>query len=351
MMRRCITLMSLVLIACWLACDKPDTHTDMNQAEGETSAAIDTAYFVSLGGLDQYVELRGASKSLPILLFLHGGPSIPATPMLRFYNGDLGESFIVVSWDQRGCGRSALSDPRPEDMSFERFVADAHELTLHLQQVYGHEQLFLVGHSWGSIIGMELVRRYPEDYLAYVGIGQVVNTAEGEARSRQELASRARAAHDNVILSALEEIGFTARDGYSDGLEGFLAHRQLLWQYGMHDYDHTAMTRAIQASSDYSNDIKDWMISAAYAQNALYETVMSVDITRQTDFEIPIYFFAGRHDFNTPQSLVAEYFKTIKAPLKRLYWFEQSGHSPPWEEPDLFHERLRELSREVLEMR
>ena len=115
----------------------------------------------------------------------------------------------------------------------------------------------------------------------------------------------------------------------------------------MHDFDPAAMVRAIRAYPDYDNDIYDWMASAMYAQSALFETVMSADFTEVKDFPIPVFFFAGRHDFNTPQTLVAKYFETLHAPLKRLYWFEQSGHSPPWEEPELFAARAREAAEEV----
>ena len=90
------------------------------------------------------------------------------------------------------------------------------------------------------------------------------------------------------------------------------------------------------------------MASARYAQNALFETVMSADFSDQTEFSIPVFFFAGRHDFNTPQTLVSRYVETINAPMKRLYWFEQSGHSPPWEEPQLFSARAAEAVRDVL---
>jgi proline iminopeptidase len=348
MIHGCLGSVGLVLIAGFLACSEHEGRADKGPSSGGAGAAIDTAYFVPLGGLEQYIEVRGASGSLPLLLYLHGGPSMPATPMLRFHNAGLSEIFIVVSWDQRGCGHSARSDPRPADMTLERFIEDAHELTGHLKQIYGRERLFLVGHSWGSIMGMELISRYPDDYIAYIGVGQVVNTAEGEARSRRELAGRARARKDSVTLRALEDIGWEPGRGYTAGLEGFLAHRRLLWQQRMHDYDPTAMIRAIEASEDYSNDISEWMASAMYAQGAVYETLMSVDFTDKTDLRIPVYFFAGRHDFNTPQDLVAEYLETVSAPLKRLYWFDQSGHSPPWEEPQLFAERLREVAREVL---
>ena len=305
--------------------------------------AVDSSVYVTLGGVDQYVEVRGASRDLPVLLYLHGGPCMPATPFLRFHQAELARSFIVASWDQRGCGRSPAADPRPAEMTLERHVEDAHELTLYIKETLGKERIFLVGHSWGSILGLELARRYPDDYLAYVGVGQVVDLREGERLSRAELLARARARGDTATLRAVEANRYSPDDGYADGLQGFLAHRRLLWTYGMMDRDPSAMLRAIAAAEGYSNDVREWMAAALHVQTALYDELMAIDFSERIEFEVPIFFFAGRHDYNTPSELAARYLETIEAPAKGCIWFEGSGHSPPWEEPQVFRARLLEV--------
>lgn len=318
-----------------------------SQALGTQTApraqSVDARYYVTLGGVEQYVEIHGASRDLPVLLYLHGGPCMPATPLLRYHQAQLSETFIVVSWDQRGCGRSADVDPTPEDMTVERHVLDAHELTRHLKGTLGKEKLLLVGHSWGSVLGVELAQRYPEDYMAYVGVGQVVNVLEGDRLAREELLSRARARGDTATVRAVRDIAFSPQEGYGDGLRGFLAHRRLLWMYQMMDYDPSAMLQAIAAAEGYSTSVQEWMTAALYAQGALFDELMAVDFTRQTEFQIPVFFFVGRHDFNTPGRIAAEYLETLDAPAKGMFWFDQSGHSPPWEEPDAFRVRLGEV--------
>lgn len=309
--------------------------------------AVDTSYYVALGGVEQYVEIRGASRDLPVLLWLHGGPGMPATPLLRYHQARLSESFIVVSWDQRGCGRSAERQPRPGEMTLERHVLDAHELTRHLLRALGKQKLLLVGHSWGSVLGVELAQRYPDDYLAYVGIGQIVNLADGEHLARNELLSRARARGDTATIRAVEGIAYSRERGYADGLQGFLAQRRLLWMNRMMDYDPSAMLRAIAAAEGYSGNVQEWMTAALYAQGALYREMMAVDLTRRTRFRIPVFFFSGRHDFNTPGQPVAEWVEAIEAPSKGMTWFEGSGHSPSWEEPETFRARLSEVYRGV----
>ncbi len=307
----------------------------------------DTSYYVTLGGVDQYIELRGASRELPALLYLHGGPCMPATPFLRFYQVELAQSFIVVSWDQRGCGRSAAADPRPPEMTLERHVEDAHELSLYIKETLGKERILLVGHSWGSVLGLELAQRYPEDYLAYVGVGQVVDLREGERLSRAELLARARSRGDTATVQAVEANRFSRDDGYAAGLQGFLTHRRFLWTYGMMDHDPSAMLRAIAAAEGYSNDVGEWMAAALHVQAALYDELMAIDFTEQTEFQVPVFFFAGRHDYNTPGQLAARYLEAIEAPAKGCIWFENSGHSPPWEEPDAFRARLLEVLETV----
>ena len=323
-------------------------HPLWAQAASRT-LAVDTSYFVVLGGVAQYVEVRGASPDLPVLLWLHGGPCMPATPMLRYHQAELSNTFIVASWDQRSCGRSASTDPRPGEMTLERHVLDAHELTRHLMRMLGKRKVFLVGHSWGSIVGVELAQRYPEDYTAYVGIGQVVNLPEGERLARDTLLSRARARGDTATVRAVESIAFSLASGYADGLQGFLAQRRLLWMNRMMDYDASAMVRAIGAgaATGYPTRVQDFMTAALYAQGALFREMMAVDLTRRTEFRIPVFFFAGRHDFNTPGQLAAAYLETIHAPAKGMIWFERSGHQPPWEEPEAFRTRLAEVLRAV----
>ncbi len=115
--------------------------------------AVDTSYYVTLGGVRQYVEIRGASSDLLVLLYLHGRPCLPATPLLRYHQAELSESFIVVSWDQRGCGHSAEIDPTSGDMTLERHVLDAHELTAHLKDTLRKQRVLLIGHSRGSVLG------------------------------------------------------------------------------------------------------------------------------------------------------------------------------------------------------
>ncbi len=150
--------------------------------------------------------------------------------------------------------------------------------------------------------------------MAYVGIGQVVNVTEGERVARDTLVSRALARGDNTTVRAVEANGYSTQEGYADGLQGFLAHPRLLWMNGMMDHDPNARLQAIAAAGGYSTDVTEWMQTALHAQGSLFRELMAVDFTQRTAFEIPVFFFAGRHDFNIPSQLVAEYVEHVDAP-------------------------------------
>jgi pimeloyl-ACP methyl ester carboxylesterase len=129
---------------------------------------------VRIGGVDQYVLIRGSDSSLPILLFLHGGPGMPAMYLAHAFQRELEKEFVVVQWDRRGAGKSYREDIS-NTLTTEQLVADTIELTNMLHARFHRDKVYLVGHSWGTYLGMLVIARHPELYRAYVGIGQLVS--------------------------------------------------------------------------------------------------------------------------------------------------------------------------------
>ncbi|MGB5698565.1 alpha/beta fold hydrolase, partial [Muriicola sp.] len=154
-------IVSILLIIFLLGCQNRENK---NTKTNESTTRVQEKTFVELGGEEQYVEMTGASDQLPVLLFLHGGPGWPQTPHLRYFNADLTEEMILVSWDQAGCGLSYQRNPNPKNLSIESLVSDAHELTLYLKKRFNKEKIVLLGFSYGSVIGLKLAEKYPEDY-------------------------------------------------------------------------------------------------------------------------------------------------------------------------------------------
>ena len=136
---------------------------------------IDFVEEVEIGGIGQWIMANGKHADLPVLLWVHGGPGSGQMPVARYYNSNLEEEFIVVHWDQRGAGKSNSKDFDESTMTVNQFLEDTHAITQYLKKRFEKEKIFLLGHSWGTQIGMVTVSKYPEDYIAYIGVGQLAN--------------------------------------------------------------------------------------------------------------------------------------------------------------------------------
>lgn len=172
-------------------------------------AAVDTSLLLPVNGVQQYLEIKSAAKTKPVLLFIHGGPFWPATPMNRQYNQALAKDFIFVSWDQRNCGKSQTDTAVALTLGL--YVADAHVITQFLQQHYHQRKIFVIGHSWGSLIGVNLVQQYLQDYAAYIGRGQMVNPGQLELLAKNYVVQQATLRKDTATLAALAKIPFFGR--------------------------------------------------------------------------------------------------------------------------------------------
>ena len=146
---------------------------------------------IPLGGMDQWILIRGEDRSNPVLLWLHGGPGSPQMPIAHATTRALEAYFTVVHWDQRGAGKSNHEGFEESSMSLEQFASDTHALTQYLKQRLGVPNIILLGHSWGTMLGARVVSRWPEDYAAYVAVGQVVNTPRATAMAVTWLRQRA----------------------------------------------------------------------------------------------------------------------------------------------------------------
>ena len=143
----------------------------------ETPNGISSLEEIALGGLKQWIFIRGTDQDNPVLLFLHGGPGAPLLGMSssRKHDAEVIEHFTVVHWDQRGAGKSFSSDIPVDSMTLDRFVEDCNELIDYLRNRFHTQKVFIVAHSGGTIIGIKTAYKYPEKIHAYVGVAQVIN--------------------------------------------------------------------------------------------------------------------------------------------------------------------------------
>ena len=135
---------------------------------------------ISINGTKQWVLIRGNDESKPVLLYLHGGPGQSLIPFAYKATNKLVNDFIVVYWDQRGTGLSYDESIPDETMTIDQFIEDTRSVTEYLKRKFNKDKIYLLGHSWGTVLGTLVIQKYPDDYYAYIGVGQVVNSEEQE---------------------------------------------------------------------------------------------------------------------------------------------------------------------------
>lgn len=302
---------------------------------------IETLEEVVLGEQKQWILIRGENTANPILLFLHGGPGFAEMPYSHFYTTRLTKHFIVVDWDQRGSGKSYSADVADATLNLEQFLSDTHELIQLLKKRFSKERIFLVGHSWGSILGLCTAYRHPEDLHAYIGMGQVVSSKEGESLSYRYTLEQAGKAEDEQGLTTLKAIG---PPPYEAGVQSLFAQRMLLARYGgsARNISYQDFEKLRNESPFYTEqDRSTYMQAFAHVFAILYDELMGVDLLRDIpELQVSAYFFTGRHDYQTPFELVERYVRVVKAPHKEIVWFEDSGHMPNLDEPEAYQDEL-----------
>jgi pimeloyl-ACP methyl ester carboxylesterase len=311
--------------------------TDLNRIVAPNG--VQETYKTRIGGIDQWINVRGQNRDNPIILFVHGGPASPLMPTIWQFQRPIEEFFTVVNYDQRGAGRT-LGEADPESISdtihIATYVDDAIEVAEHIRAKYGQRKLILMGHSWGTIVGMGAALKRPDLFHAYVGIGQVINVRENERISFDYALETSRAHHNTQAVKELEAIA--PYPGHIPITRDRIVTARTWAQY------YGGLT-AYRASSDYFYDAP--RLSPEYAPEdvcsvdegnrfslgRILPEFLAVDYSQVHDFPIPVVMFMGRHDYTTPSVPTGQWLDRLKAPYKQGVWFENSSHMIPWEEP------------------
>ena len=312
-----------------------------DEKDSSNASPVNEQTYLVLGGDEQYVEITGTSDKDPVLLFIHGGPGWPQTPHLRYFNAELANSMILVAWEQAGCGKSYMNDSTVENLSLEKFISDAHELTQLLKKKFNKDKIYLAGFSWGSVIGLHLAERYPEDYEAYIGISQLINSRRSIELSKEWIKDQAIQKKDTQMLKNIALLEKMDSSLCKDELDCFYKKYELLVQYGGHIYSKEAEEQIKIAETKYE-DYKDydWLKGFLYTNAKLGDALFQTDLNHIKTLKIPAWFLVGRHDWSLPASVTEDFVKNLSAPKKEMVWFENSGHEPLEEEAALFNKEI-----------
>jgi pimeloyl-ACP methyl ester carboxylesterase len=289
------------------------------------SRSIATLEATRIGGVDQWLLIRGADTAKPVVLFLHGGPGMPSMFLAHAFQRELEHHFVVVQWDRRGAGKSYDAGKDPSSINVRQLLDDTFEVTQLLRQRFAQTRIYLVCHSWGTYLGLLAIREHPEYYSAYVGMGQIAgNSARVNAIQREFVLARAHEQHDAEVASRFAKENALVDEDLLFRYQAELYHARSFWPLlaeGLRAPEYTFRDAFnVKAGANKVNRAMNYNVEPGLLKGEIGE------------FEIPIFFFLGRHDYNTPSSLAAEYLQRLKAPEKHLIWFEESAHFPFYEE-------------------
>jgi pimeloyl-ACP methyl ester carboxylesterase len=328
---------------------------------GAEAMAIEKLGKVALNGVDTWILVQSstnldAANTKPLLLVLHGGPGFAMMGTLARTNPALLDRFLIVDWDQRGAGRSY--DPVEDlDMRFDTIVDDAHKLVQYLTDTYERKQVYLLGHSFGTMIGMMLASRYPDQVAAFVGVGFAVDVVENERGSHSWALERARSSGYDVAVEELEAVGDPGDDvDYPDYKEPVTHEGEKLpgsevTMYWIGRFGGDVWGK--EGSEEIEAEIMDsaWYKDSHWAEGVKYSQQIfdqsskaSMDLSKRVaSVSVPVYFFQGAHDADTPYALARDYLDKLKTTgrgSKKLVTFSNSSHFPFVEEPARFTQEL-----------
>jgi pimeloyl-ACP methyl ester carboxylesterase len=288
---------------------------------------IDESLFVHLGGVEQWVGIRGARRENPVVLVLHGGPGMSYGPLAPFFR-EWEPHFTVVQWDRRGVGRTYGRSGRSDSaaITFDRLAEDGIELAKWLRDRFGVERIVLVGHSVGSAVGILMIRKQPALFSAYVGTDQIVSMERNEAVSWQMLVDHSRARGDSATLSSLEKIG---PPPYTN-VDRWFAKQRLIsaTDSSAPGFENTLFKTAIAAPGYSLNDLQHWGAGLKFSASAMLAEMMSLEVTPSGEqFAVPVFLIEGEDDRIDPTRLATEWFATIEAPRKELVIMRGAGHN------------------------
>lgn len=358
-----IYLITLILLSVLWGCKKEADNPENPFVGGPENPASDGTYTsriysengiasleeITLGGEKQWILIRGYDVSKPVLIFLHGGPGSACLFYSTYAMKDVEKDFVVVSWDQRGSGKSYHENTDPGTLTFDQLYSDMHELISKMKARFGVDKVYLMGISWGSVLGIRIAQEHPELLHAWIGVSQVVNVAEGLELAYEAVLSKANELNNEEAIAELSAITTDSTWQYKDIISKWVD------AFGFGDWhDAQQANEVLQTLASNLTEYTDKDIANLDKGRLLYslsplgsdlEWLRQINMKEEIpQIEVPVYFLAGNYDYKTPAQLVDEYFQMLNAPAgKEIYRFNNSAHVPILEEQETFRDVMKDI--------
>lgn len=301
--------------------------------------------FIEINGAKQGMFLQSEGIENPVLLFLHGGAGSPEIAFTQKYPTGLEKLFTVCWWEQRGSGISYNSKITPQEMTIEQMISDTIAVTHYLRNRFGKEKIYIMGHSWGSFLGVLTVQQEPELFHAYIGIGQVAQQDRSERLAYTYMLQEFTKAKDKKMLRRLKKFPI---DSGGDITLQYMGIRSI----GMNKlgigvmHDMTSMLDCVKIVLGYKGytlwEKFKFPQGSSFSLKCLWDCVVQTDLIKQVpNLQVPVYIFQGKFDYQVSFVVAKDFATALKAPIKGFYTFENSAHSPCFEEPEKMCNILR----------
>jgi len=313
-----------------------------------SEAGVQKRDHITIGGIEQYIQIRGQDISNPVIIVLHGGPGSNMAYYSYYWQADLEEAYTIVHWDQRGCGNTYYRNKEAEKPTLDLLLSDLDELVDYVRAEYGKENVVIMGHSWGTFLGGVYAGKHPEKVSVYVGISQFTDVWQSGQYAAEEAVRLANAASKTDEAKKIEEQFQLVISSQELNMREFMKLRQLTGKY-LPNGDNAQFSVSLFSPYMTFSDLR-WFLSPIFSfdkliktQDKLYDTLSSesgLSMYDYTQFEVPVVIIAGDCDWITPYSIARDYFDDISAPEKEFILIENAGHIPFMDKPGRFAEVL-----------
>jgi pimeloyl-ACP methyl ester carboxylesterase len=301
-----LALLGAAALLLWISPGRPapilDTHG--NPIPGGLSERV----FVEIHGTRQGIILQSADPANPVLLFLHGGPGMPQFFLNGTHPTGLEQEFTVAWWEQRGAGLSFDPSVPPETMTMDQMIADTVAVADYLRDRFGQERIVLLGHSWGSFLGLQVAARAPDRFLAYVGMAQAVHQLRSEELAHAAMLAAYRERGDTAMVRRLEAAPVSVEQGMSDAylrLRDAAMHRLGVGTTRDMRSVITGVFLPVWRESAYTvrEKVAVWR-GLRWSRRFLWEEFLNTALATRIDrIDIPVHFLIGRHDWTANPDL------------------------------------------------
>lgn len=310
--------------------------------------AINEESFVRIGGMDQWITIHGRDRANPVLLLLHGGPAVTFTPQADAMFRGWDQDFTLVEWDQRGAGRTFTrngGEAIAASMTMLRMIQDGIEVAQYAARHLGHKKVIVMGASWGSVLGIQMIRARPDLFAAYVGPAQIVDMQKNSAMVYARLVTMAKTAKDSDAAAAFAAIGPPPWHRIADW-QAYQKEEQIYQHRLAPAPPDFPISPAYASAKEQADDKAAVEFSGRHFLGEKLDGPLIADLPALgTDFSVPVFVIQGERDLTALPELARAYVETIKAPAKKFVLLPGAGHAPSAALWSLTHKVLMEEAR------